>query len=74
MLHIINHRIYRTYMTYAKRRRAFACPQMPRAISALCTEEELTVAASGSSAHVYRRAELVYVCEGEHPAPVRQLC
>ena len=42
-----------------KLRLAFAGPQLPRAITALCTEGELTVAAGGSAAHVYRRAELV---------------
>ena len=56
-----------------KLRLAFAGPQLPRAITALCTEGELTVAAGGSAAHVYRRAELVCTCEGEHTAPVRHL-
>ena len=34
-----------------KLRLAFAGPQLPRVITALCTEGELTVAASGSAAH-----------------------
>ena len=65
----------RSFQVYAeqKLRLAFSGPQLPRAITALCTEGELTVVASGTEAHVYRRADCLCVCDGEHTAPVRHL-
>ena len=57
----------------AKLRLAFNGPQLPRAVTALATTDELTAVACGTTAFVYKRAELLLVLAGEHAAPVRHL-
>ena len=56
-----------------KLRLSFSGPQLPRAVTALCAAGEVTVVASGASAHVYRRAERIALLEGEHAAPLKHL-
>lgn len=56
-----------------KLRLAFVGPQLARSVTALLSADERTIVAAGPSVHVYRRAELVLTCEGEHTAPVRRL-
>ena len=45
----------------AKLRLAFNGPQLPRAVTALATTDELTAVACGTTAFVYKRAELLLV-------------
>lgn len=52
---------------------AFTGPQLPRAVSALCTAGERTFVGSGTAVHVFRRSECECVCDGEHTAAVRHL-
>ena len=56
-----------------KLRLAFVGPQLPRAITALCTSGERTIVASGTTVLIYRRADLELSLEGEHSARVRHL-
>ena len=56
-----------------KLRAAFSGPQMPRAVSALCSDGERTFVGSGTAVHVFHRADCELVCDGEHTAPIRHL-
>lgn len=65
----------RTFQIYncTKLRQAFVGPPLPSGITALASHETYTIAACGSSIHVFKRAEEVATLTGEHEAPVRNM-